>query len=333
MPLYPYNRALDGHRAAAIVPSMSDDRPTRAPGPWTVTACLALLCAIWGSTYLVIREGLTDLPPLTAAGIRFAVAGAVLALLAPALSRREGGRRPTIGLTLAHGLCNIAACYGIVYWAEITLPSGLVSLLWAVYPLMIAASGHVFLPNERMSAGQWLGLVVGFGGVGWLFATDLRAIGPDAIPAGVILLGSPLIYTLGTTIIKRHGGGTSSILINRNGVLIGAAVLLALAFLFERDAELRWTPRAIFSVVYLSLIGTVVTFSLYFWLMRFASATKLSLIAYVIPAVALTLGAVVADEPFGLGTLGGMVLILAGVAGVNMGGARRRLRARRIAAD
>lgn len=320
--MYAHKLGLDGRPDAAIVRRMSD-RPMHAPGPWTVVACLALLCAIWGSTYLVIREGLADLPPFTAAGIRFAIAGAVLSALAPALARREGGRAPTWRLNLAHGLCNIGVSYGIVYWAELTVPSGLASLLWAVYPLMMAASGHFFLPGERMTRTRWLGLVVGFAGVAWLFATDLRSIGPEAIPAGAILLVSPAIYTFGTTIIKRQGAGTSSILVNRNGILIGAVALLAVGLTVEHDVELRWTPRALFSVAYLSIIGTVVTFSLYFWLMRFASATKLSLIAYVIPAVALTLGAALADEPFHLSTLGGMLLILTGVAGVNAGGARK----------
>lgn len=284
------------------------------PGPWTIAASLALLCAIWGSTYLVIRESLRDLPPFHSAGVRFAIAGLIMALIAPRMARREGGARPSAGLSLTMGLGNVATSYAIVYWCERVVPSGLVSVLWSVYPLFIALSGHLFLPGERLRPIQWLGLLLGFAGVVVLFATDLAALGPGALPAGAVLLFSPLVSTVGNTLIKRHGSGTSSLYLNRNGMLIGALLLLALSLAVERDLPLSWTPRAFWSVLYLALAGTVVAFGLYYWLLRHASATRLGLIAYVTPVVALTLGALVAGEPVGAATLAGSATVLAGVA-------------------
>jgi len=295
-------------------PADSESGPRAAPGAWTIAASLALLCAIWGSTYLVIRESLDDLPPFLSAGMRFALAGLVLTLLAPRMSRHEGGARPTLGLSLAMGLCAVATSYGIVYWTETIVPSSLVSVLWSIYPLFIALSGHFFLPGERLRPVQWLGLVLGFAGVVLLFATDLRAIGPGALPAGAVLLLSPLSSTVGNTLIKRHGSGTSSAYLNRNGMLIGASALLALSAAVEREAPVHWTPRAAWCVVYLALAGTVVTFSLYYWLLRHTPATRLALIAYLIPVLALTLGALVGGEPVGWHTLAGCATVLAGVA-------------------
>ena len=300
-------------------------RATSGPGPRLVVACLVLLCAIWGSTYLVIRESLHDLPPFTSAGIRFAIAGSVFALLAPRLGRREGGARPTLALTACMGFLNVALAYGIVYWSETVLPSGLVSVLWSVYPMFLALSGHAFLPAERLAPLQWFGLFVGFAGVYLLFRTDVASIGPEAIPAATILLGSPLAVTIGTTILKRHAGETSSVLLNRNGMLLGAGLLLAFGRLVEPQAELTWSPRAIASVAYLVVMGTVVTFGLYYWLMRHAPATTLSLIAYVIPVVALTLGTTLAGEPLHGSTLLGSAVVLIGLAFVHRG--RRRTRA------
>lgn len=278
--------------------------------------CVSLLCLIWGSTWLVIREGLRDLPPFTSAGARFAVAAAVMALLARRLAAREGGAAPGLRITLALGGLCFGASYGIVYWTETRLPSGLVSVLWAVFPMLMAAAGHVALPGERLRPRQWTGFAAGFAGVVVLFRTDLAAIGPGAVSAGAVLLLSPLVSAVGTVVVKREGAGVSSLLLNRNGMALGAVLLLALAAATERDAPARWSGAAVASVLYLAIAGTVVTFGLYYWVMRYAPASRLSLIAYVTPAIALSLGAAVGDEPVGWHTVAGAALVLGGVAAV-----------------
>jgi drug/metabolite transporter (DMT)-like permease len=204
------------------------------------------------------------------------------------------------------------------------LPSGLVALLWGVFPMMMAVSGHRFLARERLGTRQWLGIALGFAGLAVLYSTDLVALGPGALPAALVLLASPLVSTVGNTIVKRDGAGTSSLALNRNAMLLGAALLGALALAVERDAEARWTPAAIASVVYLAIPGTVVTFGLYFWLLRFVDAHRLSLIAYVTPAIAIALGSLLGDEPFTATIALGGALILAGVGLVVT--ARRRPR-------
>lgn len=289
------------------------------PSPVAVLGWMSVLCLIWGSTWLVIREGLRDLPPLTSAGVRFAVAGAIMVLLAPRLARREGGDAPPLSLTLAMGVCNFAVSYGLVYWSEQYLPSGLVSVLWSVFPMMMAVSGHLWLPGERLQPRQWAGFTFGLLGVALLFATDVAQIGGEAIPIGAILLLSPAVSAVGTTLIKRDGRHVSSVLLNRNGMILGAALLLVTAQLFEGNRAVRWSPSAIGSVLYLACMGTVVTFGIYFWLMRYAPAHILSLIAYVIPAIALTLGAFLGNEVVGLHTLLGTASILCGVGWVVFG--------------
>jgi drug/metabolite transporter (DMT)-like permease len=284
------------------------------PAPWIVYATLALLCLIWGSTWLVIKEGLRDLPPMTSAAIRFALAALVFVAIAPALRRREGGAEPPRWLSLSMGTLNFAVPYGLVYWGETVIPSGLASVLWAVFPMMMAVAGHFMLPGERLTPAHAAGFVLGFVGVVLLFVADLRAIGPAALGVGAVFLLSPLVSAFGNVLVKRHGGRVSSACLNRNGLVICAVLLACAAGLFEPGAELRWTGRALFSIVYLALVGTVVSFGLYFWMMRYAPASKLSLIAYVIPAIALCLGWAVGDETVGPHTLAGAGLILAGVS-------------------
>lgn len=294
----------------------------RAPSELTIHLSIALLCLIWGSTWLVIRAGLRDLPPFTSASVRFAVAALVMGAAAPALSVREGGARPSLAISLVSGTLNVGISYGLVYWSETVLPSGLVSVLWSVFPMMMAVCAHRYLPGERLNGLQWLGFAAGFCGVAVLFATDLAAVGPGAVSAGLILLLSPAVSAVGTTYVKLHGGGTSSVLLNRNGFAIGSALLLVAALASERGAALRWSAAALGSIAYLALVGTVVAFGIYFWLLRYAPAYKLSLIAYVVPAIALTLGTLLGEEPLGWHTALGTGLVLAGVGAVYAG--RRR---------
>ncbi len=287
-----------------------NDQPTSR----TVGLGVALLCLVWGSTWIVIQGGLADLPPLTSAAARFVLAAAVMSGVAHFLRKREGGSAPPLPLSLVLGGLNFGASYGIVYWSETRLPSGLVSVLWSVFPMIMAVSGHWFLPGDKLRGRQWAGFAVGFLGVVLLFATDLRGLGPGAIPAGAVLLASPLLSAVGTTVVKRRGAHVSSVLVNRDGMWIGAMMLSAAAWIFERGVPIRWTATAIASVLYLAIVGTVVTFSLYFWLLRHTAASRMSLIAYVTPAIALLLGGLVGREPITAFTLSGCALILAGVA-------------------
>ncbi|MCG8420326.1 MAG: EamA family transporter [Proteobacteria bacterium] len=286
---------------------------SRAPSPLIVNSALALLCGIWGSTWLVIREGLEDLPPMSSAGSRFAVAALLFFVLVPLMRKYEGGIAPPRWMWLINGVISFAVPYGLVYYCEQTLPSGLVSLLWAVFPMMQAMAGHFFLPGEQLGGRKWLGFLIGFIGVAALFHTDLADLGTSALATGALLLCSPLSSCLGTTLIKRYGAGINSLVLNRNSMSVAAVLLLVAAGLSEYSADMQWTARAIASIGYLALFGTVITFGLYFWLLRFAHAHYLSLISYITPALALFLGWFFADEPISRYTFLGGGLIFAGI--------------------
>ena len=292
----------------------------RTPSRRTVNLLVTLLCLLWGSTWIVIKKGLEDLPAFASAGFRFGVAGAVMAAIAGTIGRRARGGRPAPALWISLGVLNFCLSYGIVYWTQTELSSsGLVAVLWGVFPLLMAAGGHFFLPGERLHGVQWFGFVAGFAGLALLFTTDLRGFGSDGVFAAAILLLSPVSAAIGTTVIKKYGEGTSSVQLNRNAMLVGSVLLFAVSAWHERDASIEWTPTAVFSVLYLAVPGTVVTFGVYFWLLRYADAHRLSLIAYVTPAIALYLGWALGQEPITGYTLTGTALILSGVIAVLRG--------------
>jgi drug/metabolite transporter (DMT)-like permease len=286
---------------------------TSRPKPSVGGLLIALLCLIWGSTWLVIRRGLVDLPPFTSAGARFVLAAAAMTAVAHKLRHREGGRAPAVWLSAVVGVSNFGVSYGIVYWSETRLPSGLSSVLWSTFPMFMAFAGHFFLHGERLVARQWSGFALGFLGVVFLFLTSIRELGESAIPAALVMCCSPLSSAIGTTVLKRHGSGVSSVSLNRDAMWIGASMLCAAALLLERTARPEWTLVSLASVAYLALVGTTLTFGLYFWLLRHMPAHELSLISYVTPALALLLGTLVGQEQFTVFTAIGSALILAGV--------------------
>jgi drug/metabolite transporter (DMT)-like permease len=290
-----------------------DGADARAPGAALTSALLVLLCLVWGSTWLAIKFGLRDVPPFTAAAVRFLLAGACMAVLTHVLAAREGGGRPPGLVVLAHGALQIALNFGLVYLGETVLPSGLVAVLWAVFPIFVALAGHFVLKSEHISATRWLGFAVSFGGVAALFATDLAAIDARAVPMGLLVLIAPFSVSISTLLVKQRASGTSSLILNRDGMLLGAFMLGAVAFVFESPLDVVWTQRAVWSVLYLALVGTVVAFGVYMWLLRYVPATRMSLVSFVIPVVALLLGAAVGGEPLRPRVLFGAALVLGGV--------------------
>jgi drug/metabolite transporter (DMT)-like permease len=292
------------------------DSPDRRSEPSTalVYSLMALLCLVWGSTWLVIKWGLRDVPPFASASARFVVAFLVMAALVAVLGKAEGGENPPRGVVLAQGLCQFVLNYALVYTSEATLPSGLVSVLWSVFPLAMAFAGHFVTRAELLAPRQWWGFAVAFGGIVLLFVTDVATISSSAVVMGLLLLLAPVSVAYSTTLIKRRAHGASSLKLNRDSILVGALGLGLLSLIFERDTPMDWSPRALLSVLYLAIPGTVLTFGVYLWLLRSVPAYRLSLTAYITPVVALLVGAVIGGEVVGLTTIGGTALVLGGVA-------------------
>lgn len=302
--------------SSAAVRTPEEPRDGQQSLAWRVPLAVVVMCLVWGSTWLVVRKGLEEMPPLGSAGIRFFLAWLIILPISSRLARAEGGTRPTFDLVIAMATCNFAISYGIVYWAEQVLHSSLAAILWGVYPLVTALVGHVYMRESRIVGLQWLGLVVGFVGVVLLMVTDVPAVGDGAVVRSLVLLLSPIVSALATAYIKRHGAGTSSILLNRAGMFWGSLLLILSAVVVEGGLPIPSTPQSVLSLVYLSAFGTVLTFSLYFWVLRVASAVSLSLIAYVTPAIALLLGSQLDGDPVTGWTIAGLGLILLGCVGV-----------------
>ncbi|MFN2421774.1 MAG: DMT family transporter [Gemmatimonadota bacterium] len=277
-------------------------------------ALLAILCLIWGSTWLAIKIGLEDLPPFLGAAIRFAIASAVLLLLAR-IQRVPfpGSRRVHLAL-LALGLNSFALSYGVVYWAEQYLPSGLTAVLFATHPLLVLVLAHLALSTERITVRRAAGVILGFAGVFLIFRSDLATYEPRAPIAALVLMLSPLTAAASNVAIKRWGTGLHVYNLTTLPMAYGAVVLFAVSLLTEEIGAARWTPMAVGSIVYLALLGSVLAFVIFYTLLKQVAVSSLALISYVFPIVAVILGWIVLGERLAPDAWSGTAAIVAGIA-------------------
>ena len=278
-------------------------------------ATLGLLTLIWGTTWAAIRLGLRGIPPFTGVALRFAIAAAALLAVARALGVRRRGAAPPWRVWLVNGLMTFFIPYGLVYWAEQWVPSGLTAVLFATSPLWVALAAHVALPAERLRAATVAGILLGFAGVAVIFSEDLRTLGgPRVAGAAALLLVAPLTASIGVVAMKRWAGGLHPLTIVTMPMALTAAGMGCVALATEAGQPVRLTGLSLAALLYLALGGSALAFSLYFWLLGRIPATTLSLINYLTPIVALLIGGAALGEPFTARTLAGSALVVGGVA-------------------
>jgi drug/metabolite transporter (DMT)-like permease len=287
----------------------------RRPGRLLTYASLTLLVLIWGTTWAAIRVGLQGIPPLTGVALRFGIAAAVLLALAPVFGVRLGRAPFERRLWLLNAFFTFAVSYGILYWAEQWVPSGLAAVLFATFPLFVGLLAHFLLPGERLTVAGSLGILVGFAGIAVLFSEDFSRLGgPHVGKAAAVCLLSPFSSAFGAVFVKKWGKEVPPLSVTAVPMAITALLMGGAAALWERGRPLVLDRPAVLALLYLALFGSAVTFTLYFWLLADLPATDLSLINYIIPLVAVAVGTLWLHEPLTARIVSGTVLVLLGVS-------------------
>ncbi len=274
-----------------------------------------LLCAIWGSTWLAIKVGLGDLPPFWFAGVRFVIAAAVLfagcALVGMPL--RPQGKNAWRFLVLT-GLQTFSVNYGLLFWGEQYISSGLAAVLQATIPMFGLFFAHFYLPAERLAWSKVGGALLGFLGVGIIFSHELHGAGTMALWGGAAIVAGAASVAYANVVIKVHGAGIPPAILAGWQMVFGLVPLLLLGAWREGNpAQFRWSVTAVGCLLYLALIGSSLAFVLSYWLVRQVAVTKSMTIALVTPIVAVALGWLVLGETLSWRTLAGSGLVLAGV--------------------
>jgi drug/metabolite transporter (DMT)-like permease len=272
------------------------------------------LCLVWGSTWIFIKLGLRDLPPISFAGIRFVIAASALLLYAAVLRIPLPRGREQWRFLAVSGLLSFTINYGTLFWGEQYVSSGLAALLQATIPLFGLLVAHVYLPQERISAVKVAGVLLGLAGVGIIFSDQMSAGGPQAFwGSAAIVLGAASV-AWGNVLVKARGMAIPPATLAAGQMLCGLVPLVVAGFVLEGAPwSFRWTPLAWVCLLYLALVGSALAFLLYYWLLRHMAVTSMMLIALVTPVTAVLIGAAVLDEAVSGRLAAGGAAILAGV--------------------
>jgi len=273
-----------------------------------------ILCLIWGSTWIFIKIGLGDLPPITFASARFVLAATVVA----AIIRVQGIPFPRtaaqwrlLGLT---GFLQFAINYSTVFWGEKYITSGLAAVLQAMITVFGLGLAWIFLPNERITKRKIVAVVMGVLGVAVIFVDQLRVENWMAFAACAAINVGAYCAAQASVLIKGRGDGIHPAAMVFGQMICGLPFILAYSFVVEGSPlNFRWSWIGVISILYLTLIGTIAAFWLYYWLLSRIESTKAMMISLVTPLIAVFIGALTLGERLPPQTLVGGLMIVGSI--------------------
>ena len=282
--------------------------------PFRTVAVWLLLCAIWSSTWSFIKVGLHDLPPTLYAGIRFVLASALL--LGVNLVRRKPwpGSAREWGFVAVTGWLTFSINYGLLFWGEEQITSGLAAVLQATIPAFGLVFAHFYLPAERLTLPKAAGVGLGLVGIGVIFADQLQLSGTRALWGSLAVVVGAAAAAYASVLVKAYARDLDPAVLAGGQMFFGWMPLVAVGWAVEGSPwRLHWTGAAVFDVCYLAVMGSAVAFCLYYWLVRRVDVTRTMLISLVTPVVAILIGWALLNERLPGRTLAGGLCVLAGL--------------------
>jgi drug/metabolite transporter (DMT)-like permease len=277
-------------------------------------AAFVALCLIWSSTWLAIKLGLRDLPPISFAAIRFIIA--VVVLLAISIGRvrlipRERGDFKLLAWT---GVLMFCVNYALLFWAELYVSSGLSAVLQATIPIFGMVFAHYVIPSEPLRAARIAGALVALGGVAVICSRLFDFGGLLAFWGGVAIVFGAAGAAFSNVLLKARAIRLAPAMIAAWQMIFGLVPLILAGFLVEGNPfHFHWTARATFCLFYLAIPGSAVAFLLLYWLLPRMSVTNLQTISFITPPGAVLFGWLFGGESFTLWSLTGGALVLIGV--------------------
>lgn len=268
----------------------------------TIVLCFAAVYLIWGSTYLGIRYALETIPPWTLSGVRFALAGIILGVFA-ALRREAPLSRAEQKASLLSGMLLVLA-NGIVCVVEVWVPSGIAAVIVGGMPIWVMLMGWAAFDQGRPSRRKLLGALVGLSGIALIAAPETSIVGTDGTPewigGALLLVGSSLLWTLGTLLQRRVGIVRSPFKFSAAQMFWGSLPIIGLSLASEHPWTLRLeaiSAASAMAFAYLVIFGSVIAFTAYSWLSRHVEPHLMSTYALVNPLIAVGLGWGFLNEP------------------------------------
>ncbi len=296
------------------------------PSTWKVLLAFGIIYFVWGSTFLAIRVGVSEVPPFLLAAMRFLLAGGALY----AWMRARGTTSPSAREWLSASILAVLIFvldYGLLFWAEQRVPSGIAAVMLATIPLFMALSEILFLRTQKLTARLGFALLIGIGGVAVLMSHSLTfGDVPIDTSGAVALIVGAMSWSIASALSRKLPLPSSKPMSSGAQMLCGGVFLLITAGAL---GEFRgFHPQAVsrgawMALAYLVVAGSIIAFTAYVWLIHHESPTKVGTYAYVNPVVAVALGYFLGGETVGPRTLLGTILVLVSVVVITTTPARK----------
>jgi drug/metabolite transporter (DMT)-like permease len=286
------------------------------PAKWKFLLAFGIIYFVWGSTFLAIRVGVREVPPFLLAGMRFVVAGfALYAWLrvkgTPSPTKREWGSATLLAVLI------FVLDYGLLFWAEQEVPSGIAAVMMATIPAFMALADILILKNQRLTGKLALGLVGGIAGVAVLVSHSANFGDAPIAPIGATaLIISAVSWSIASALTRKLPLPATKAMSSGAQMLAGGVLLMITAGALGefRGFHLQAVSvKAWLALAYLIVAGSIVGFTAYVWLLHHESPTKVGTYAYVNPIVAVIVGYLLGGESIGPRTIVGTLLVLVSI--------------------
>jgi drug/metabolite transporter (DMT)-like permease len=283
---------------------------------WKTLLAFAIIYIVWGTTYLAIRVGVEEVPPFLLAAIRFLIAGGVIYGWMTARGERSPTPREWLGASLI-GIMIFVLDYGVLFWAEKRVPSGVTAIMMATIPVFTALSEIIILRTQKLTARLTLALLIGIGGVAVLISRSLHLAGAPVDTMGAIaLIFASISWSIASILTRKLPLPSSKVMSSGAQMLTGGFFLLLTSATlgeFRNFHPLSVSRAAWFALLYLIVAGSIIAYTAYVWLIHHESPTKVGTYAYVNPVVAVLVGYFMGGEALGVRTILGTLFVLTSV--------------------
>ncbi len=293
---------------------------------WLAYAALAVVCVLWGTTFLGIRIGVMDIPPFLFAAMRLATAGLILAGFMFFVAKVQLPPRAVIINQALAGFTLFTLGNGLIGQAELYVSSGITAIICSMIPIWVTLINLTTKTDERPTFPVFLGLLIGLSGIVLMFGDNINDFSNSNYGWSVLLIFiANMGWSFGSVWVKRKNQQSNTFMVAGLQMLSGGIFLFMASFLFDDYSTLRWTAPALWSLVYLIIFGSVIAFACFSYAVKKLPITIVSLYAYINPIVAVLLGTFVLGEKFNLRIAIAMLVTVAGIYIVNKGFQLREL--------
>lgn len=272
----------------------------------------SIISISWGITWLFLKINVTEMPILWSLSIRFIIAGGIFWSLYFFQEEKVKYSPEIMNIYLVYSIFNFTLGYVLTYWATQYVYSNLGAIFWSLSPLFIALMAHMTLPDDKINLKKIFSLSLGIIGT-LLILYNRSSFGQEKVHwAMIALLLAVISGSWPSVYLKKHRIKINSFHLNACGLSLSGIIILILSIIFEKGQLSPLTSSSLFSLSFLILPGTVVTWGIYIWLLNHLAASQLSYIAFFPPVIAIITGWIFLDESLTIMPLIGAFLIILG---------------------